>query len=110
MTWIHYAWLAIAALFYLGALWGFLERKSGSGRKHDPKLILRQGHFVLVCSIVCILIDLLLLPAIYNNFVPSFLPLGMLQFALLPAVLFLGALLIGGTEAPSLKRPKGPRR
>jgi hypothetical protein len=98
MTWVHIAWLSIPTTFFLGALWSFLESKSSSPKKRDPLDIAKQGLFVLACAISCITIDITLLPSIHEMVVGFGIPLGMLQFLLLPFVAIILAKLIGGSK------------
>jgi hypothetical protein len=101
MTWVHIVWLLIPTIFFLGALWSFLESKSSSTKKRDPKDIARQGVFVLGVALCCILIDKTLLPSLHEKVAGFGIPLGMLQFLLLPFVALCLAKIIGGTKPVS---------
>ena len=97
-------WLAIPGFFVLWALYAKLEQKSKSVKKQDPGHYLRQGGFLAICVALTFAIDRFVLPSVIESFLPEFIPVTMLRILLLPAVLLLGAVAVGGSKMPQIQR------
>lgn len=95
---LYILWFLIPAFFFLLALWAKLEQLGGSVKKQNPKDFFQQGFFVLVCVLICVVIDRYILADLVNNFAPEIMTLGFFQAILLPAVLLIGAKIIGPTQ------------
>ncbi|MCO6432580.1 MAG: hypothetical protein J5J00_17140 [Deltaproteobacteria bacterium] len=112
LTWYHIVWLLLPLFFILMALWSKLEMMSGRPRRDHPSDILNQAIFVLFAVIVCILLDKYVLTSVYESVVPDWIPLGLLRFLLLPAVLLAAAMAFGPsndiriTQAPRPTKSK----
>ncbi len=100
---LYYLWLACPLLYFLIALWGYLERLGKSVRKHDPLNFLKQGLFILFSVGISILIDQYWLKTI-TDILPPIAPYLFYQIILLPLVFFLLSLAIGGTKPQAIKR------
>jgi hypothetical protein len=94
---IYAVWFLIPTVFFLIALWGKLEKLSGSTKNYHPADYVRQGCYVLVCVLISLAIDRFLLQPYYPDWIEEF-PLPMAQVLLLPFVLALAAKITGGTK------------
>ena len=109
-TFLYFIWALVPVIFFLAALWSALEKISKSSRPQDPKLLLKQGLFTLLCVIIAVLIDHYLLRQELVDVLPEWLPLLIIEIFLLPFILWLMALCIGGskeidiTKAPNVSK------
>jgi hypothetical protein len=109
-TLLYFIWFLVPAVFFLMALWSGLEKISKSSRPQDPKLLFKQGLFTLLCVVLAILIDHYLLRQELADMIPEWLPLLIIELFLLPLILWIMALLIGGskeieiTKAPNVSK------
>ncbi|NLF25685.1 MAG: hypothetical protein GX589_08540 [Deltaproteobacteria bacterium] len=109
---IYYTvWLLLPAGFFMVALWAKLEQLGKSPRRQNPGDFFRQGCFLLGCVIAAIIIDYFLLSQFENAPITTWVPMGVIQFLLLPLVLLIASRLVGGSrqigiENPALKRNK----
>lgn len=106
----YVVWLMFPLCFFLIALWSKLEALGGKSRKENPGDIMRQGFFLLICALVCIGFDHYLLPGLYEYIESDWLPYGLLQFMLFPAVLYLAAVTIGPSVDIRITRAPSPTR
>lgn len=97
-TVIYSLWGLFTSIFFLMALWTFLEKVSGRDKRDQPWEYLKQGFFVLACVGVSFLIDNLFLEDLVSATFGDMIPLGFFQILLLPFVLLTGAKLIGGSK------------
>ncbi len=97
-TALYLLWILIPLFFFLLALWSALEKVGGGTGKPSGGDYFRQGLFVSACVGICILIDRTVLPDIAAAIAPDYVPLGVYQAVLLPAVLYLGAVVFGGSK------------
>ena len=115
-TALYVIWFLIPAFFFLMALWSLLERWSGRPKKENSEDFAKQGAFVLVCVVACVLLDQYAIEAFHREFLQGLVPLGFLQVILLPVVFFIGAKLIGPSQeiriskAPHPSEKKGTSR
>lgn len=108
-TILYSIWALLPLLYFILALWGKLEQMSKSVSKQNPEDFSRQAIFLLCCVGVGILADKFLLPSL-AGMLPSFIPFGFLQVILLPIILLIGSMLIGGKEPPKIQRPGMQRK
>ena len=115
MTIIYVLWALIPLFFFLLALWSFLEKTGGKKKSERPGDLLRQGIFVALCVVVCIVIGIYLLPSLIESFFGNVVPTIVFQIVLLPIVLALGAMIYGPTrdikieKPPEIKKPRGSK-
>lgn len=107
-TFLYILWFLIPTFFFLTALWTQLERLSGKEAKPTGGDAFRQGVFVLVCVGVCVAIDQYILGDLVTSFAPDFLPLGFFQAILLPIVLYVAAMMFGGSKEILISRAPKP--
>ncbi|MBX7145044.1 MAG: hypothetical protein K1X79_11380 [Oligoflexia bacterium] len=106
-TLLYIIWFLIPT-FFLGAwLWGTLEKFGGNEQRGATKDALKQAFFVLACVLMSVAIDQSLLPDLVSSYAPDFLPLGFFQVILLPAILYIGALIVGPSR--EIRISKAPR-
>lgn len=105
---IHTIWFLIPAFFFLLALFSKLEELSGRSRKANIPDLVRQGSFVLGCSLVAYIIDRFLLQGMLKDYRPEWLPLGFLQLILLPLVLYVAAAIFGPSRQILIKKAPRP--
>ena len=98
ITVIYAIWFIIPAFFFALALWARLEQLSKSPKKQSPGDFVKQGIFVLGCSIVAWLFDQYVMQPNPELFLPDLVPLWLLELLLLPVVLSLAAMLTGGLK------------
>jgi len=98
-TVLYIIWFLIPASFFILALFARLEQMGGSVRKQNPVDFLRQGFFVLIAVLVAVAIDRYILPGFVAAWAPDYLPLGLFQILLLPAVLLGASYLIGPSKS-----------
>lgn len=100
---VQIIWLCIPALYFIIALWGWLEKKGRSVKKQNPGDFLKQGTFVFVAVGLALLIDAYWLSDIVAS-LPDIMPLLFYRIILLPVLLLICAKLIGGSKPHSIKR------
>jgi hypothetical protein len=105
---IQFIWVSIPALYFLLALWGWLEKKGRSVKKQNPGDFLKQGTFIFVAVGLAILIDTFWLADIVSV-LPAIMPLLFYRIILLPILLFLCAKIFGGSKPHSIKRSRTGR-
>lgn len=109
-TFLYLIWFAIPAVFLVMALYNQLEVWSGKGRKGEAGTSLKQGLFVLSCSLTSYFIDQFYLEDLVTSFLDPFVPLILAQIILFPIILLLGARLVGGTEPLHIRSKRPPPR
>ena len=118
-TALYILWFLVPLFFFTMALWAWLERMGNREKKENPGDLMRQGVFVLICVLISIFIDQFMLDGVMSTFVGDWVPRGFLQVLLLPLVLLIGAITVGGSKeilivkAPGLsggRRQPGTRR
>ena len=102
---IRFIWLCIPGIYYIIALWGWLEKKGRSVKKQNPGDFLKQGTFILISVGLTFLIDIYVLADLVA-LLPNIMPLLFYRLVLLPVVLFLVASMTGGSKPASLKKNK----
>jgi hypothetical protein len=108
-TVVLYTIWGLLPLGFLGmALWSFLERMGGKAQVNDDASLFRQFLFVLGCVLLAVAIDQYALEWIVSDLLSKILPLGVFQVALLPLILFLGAIIIGPSEEIRIGRAPRP--
>ncbi len=106
-------WIGLPALLLLMSLWSRLEQETrvrrGKKRSQEPQDLMKQVRFTSACSIVTYLLDRFILNtgSVEAN-LPYFLPLPVLRLLLYPAVLFVGAMWLGGTPRPKITKAPRP--
>ncbi len=95
---IYAIWGLIPLILLLMALWSYLEKVSGKKRQERPGDLFRQALFTALCVLVSIGIDLYFLPMLVDSILTDYIPYGVYQIILFPAVLFIAAKLIGPTK------------
>ena len=109
-TLLYGIWFLFPAFFFVMAFWSYLEKISNKHKKENPGDFLSQGIFVLICVAICIIIDQFALESFWQSLLSDYVPLGFLQILLLPAVLYIGAMLIGPSKAILIDRAPRPTR
>lgn len=109
MDLIQFLWLCIPTLYFLIALWSWLEKKGRSVKKQNPGDFFKQGSFIVVAVAAAFVIDIYFLESIVD-LLPNLMPLLFYRIVLLPITLFLSSLLIGGSKTQSLKKKTHARR
>ncbi|MBN8549669.1 MAG: hypothetical protein J0M12_10170 [Deltaproteobacteria bacterium] len=109
-TFLYIVWFSIPLFFFGVALFATLERLGGKEKKGGTADAWRQGFFVLACVGVAVLIDRTVLPDIVDSIAPDYLPLGFFEVILLPLVLYLAALLFGGSKEILIGQAPKPTR
>ena len=110
ITALYIIWFTIPICFFLMAAWSQLEQVNESNRKHDAKDLYKQGLFVLGCAFAALALNEMLLEPVVGPTLPKLVPLGVLQVLLLPAVLTIGAHLIGGSKPVRIERSSRSKR
>lgn len=105
---LYTVWVLLPLGFLGMALWSFLERMGGKTQVHDDASLFRQFLFVLGSVLIAVAIDQYALKWVVSDILSDVLPLGVFQVALLPLVLFLGAVLIGPSEEIRIGRAPRP--
>ena len=105
-TFLYILWFLLPTAFFLLALFAKLEQMGGSVKKQNPIDFLRQGMFVLGAVIIAVIIDRYFLEDLVTNYAPDYMPLGLFQVLLLPAVLVVGSYMIGPSKAIMVGAPK----
>lgn len=100
---LYTIWFAFPALFFAMALWAKLEQLGRSTQRQNPGDFFRQGVFLTFCSIAAVLADKLLLTRLHNTVITEWLPLGVCQALLLPAIWLIAALIAGGSAPISIR-------
>lgn len=107
MDWLHYLFLLVPLLYFLLALWSLLESKSNKRKGKDKDILLKQGIFVFICTLVAIGVDILILPHLIPMLPCPPLMARILTFLI---VIYLIGIFVGGTElqSRSLKKNNSP--
>jgi len=90
-------WFLLPLIYLLIGLWTWLEKKGRAIKKQNPGDFFKQGFFITLVVIVCILIDQYLLEDL-AAFLPAWIPLLLYRLLLLPLMLYIAALTLGGTK------------
>ncbi|MCI5065514.1 hypothetical protein MRY87_07310 [bacterium] len=106
-------WIGVPVLFFLLALWSYLEQasvvKRGKKRNEEPRDLFRQALFLTGCSAVTAFIDFLIIQGGHVDFLfGEWVPKPMVRVFLLPAVLYLAAITIGQTRRPKIDKLPRP--
>ena len=101
---LYTVWFLLPVVFFVLALWAKLEQAGGDRRTAEAGDLVRQGIFVLTAAGVSLALDVLVLIPAVEPLLPEWLPLGVLEVALFPAVLFIQALILGPSKEISLTR------
>lgn len=109
-TALYAVWFLIPLSFLLIALWSKLEDLSGRERHENVGDYIRQGGFLFICAVVCVLLDSYLLEGFYLSLSPDWIPLGFYQVLLFPFVLVIMAKLIGPSKKPLVLRGQDTRK
>ncbi len=107
-TVLYIIWILIPASFLLLALWEKFEQWSTKRSQHGRQAaeFLRQSVFLAVVVALAFFINAYFIDSL-ATLMPSFIPKGVLQVALVPALLCLGAVLLGGSKP--IRISKAPR-
>lgn len=103
-TFLYIIWFLVPLFFFGVWIWGLLEKLSGKAEKGAHSDALKQAIFVLACVLMAVAIDQSLLPDLVNSYAPEFLPLGFFEAILLPAILYIGALIVGPSKAIRIQK------
>jgi len=110
-TALYIIWLLVPLIFFLLALWSKLEQgtKASKGKKvnKEPGDLFRQAIFVSGCSVITFLVDYLLTEKI-AEILPAMVPIAFFQLMLLPIILYLGAITVGGSKPIRIKKAPRP--
>lgn len=79
----------------------------GKQASKEPADLLRQAFFVSGCSLVTFLIDYLFSESV-SELLPSFIPIEFVQLMILPVVLYIAALTVGGSKPIRIKKAPRP--
>ena len=104
-------WTLIPLGFLLAALWAKLESMGSSASQKRAKEavdLFKNFLFLAACCGITFLIDINFSKQIVEPLMPSFVPLGMFRVLLLPIVLYIGALLLGGSKPIRIKKSPRP--
>ena len=107
-TFLYIVWFALPLFFFGVALWSKLEQLSGKSKRENPMDFVKQGGFVLLCAIICFLIDRYVISTLGINSLPSWLSLNLIRALLLPLVLYVAAVIIGPTKEIRIEKAAHP--
>lgn len=97
-------WILPPLLLFGMGIWAKLEKFSGSPKKQDPLDFLKQGMFVLFCVGIAILLDRYFIVPKVEGYLPTWIPIEFVQLMILPTILWLAAISIGGSKANLIKK------
>jgi hypothetical protein len=95
---VYIIWFGLPALFFSLSLWSKLEQLGKSHKKQNPGDFFRQGVFLLVCALICLVLDRYVLEWFVENIAPEATPLGFYQLIIFPLVMVIGAKFAGGSK------------
>ena len=98
MDWLHYLFLLFPLIYFLLALYSFLEGKGNKRKGKDKDLLFKQGLFVLMCTAIAIVVDIFVLPSLLPV-LP--LPPIMVRVMSFLIIMYVIGLFVGGTELKS---------
>lgn len=87
------------------SLWYALQSSKNSKRIENMKDFFNQGVFVLICVGVAYFIHNFLFLKYLSSFTNTYLPDFMVQFLLLPVILYISAMIIGPSEEIRIQKP-----
>ena len=106
---IYIVWALIPIGYFLSALWAKLEQMTNQRKKNFREAgdITKQAFVVTGMVGICYLIDIFLMDNTIAPLLPSFVPKEFAELILLPLVMYIGALAMGGTDPIRItKAPK----
>jgi hypothetical protein len=103
---LYVIWVLLALLFFALALWSKLEQVSSKTQKHgrQAKDFFRQGVFVSFCVVIAFVFDIYLVDSTFEPLLPEFIPIDFIRVILLPVILYIGAMAVGGSKAEHIKK------
>lgn len=110
-TAVYVFWALVVIGYFMLGLWAMLEKmgdKVSPKGRHEARDIFKQFVFVVVVIGICVLSDLFLVDSMIMPMMPDFVPRAFIQVILLPAVLYLGSLAIGGSKPLRVEKGKKP--
>ena len=107
-TFLYVIWFLIPIFFFGVALWSKLEQLSGRNKHENPMDFVKQGGFVLICSVLSVLVDQYAISTLNEESLPSWLPLTFIRIVLFPVVLYAAAVIIGPTKEIRIEKPGHP--
>ena len=107
-TILYTIWFSLPGFYFLSALWSWLERIGNKERRESPAQQLFQALFCLLCAFLTVAVDQYLLETIANALIPDWFPLIFYQVFAFPAVLYIGAKLVGPSKEILISRAPSP--
>ena len=107
-TFLYVIWFLVPVFFLGVALWSKLEQMSGKHKRENPMDFVKQGGFVLICSVLCLLIDQYVISTLNEESLPSWLPVNFIRIVLFPVVLYVAAIIIGPTKEIRIEKAGHP--
>ena len=107
---LYTIWFSLPGFYFLSSLWSGLERVTNKERRESPKQQFMAGLFCLACAFVAVGIDQYLLERIAESLIPEWLPLLFYQVFVFPAVLFIGAKILGPSKEILISKAPTPTR
>lgn len=103
-------WILVPVTYLLMAVWAKLEQIGKKSRKHPREAgeLFRQAVFTSACVAIAFFIDIFMLEQAIEPLLPSFLPIGIVKILLLPIILYLAALMVGGKKQVRIESAKRP--
>jgi len=98
-TALYVIWALVPIGFFTMALWSKLEQVSHKDKMptREAADLSKQGIFTLVCVLAAFIIDIYFVADI-EPLLPTFIPLGFVKIMLLPVILYLGGMALGGSN------------
>lgn len=105
-TILYVLWWLCPISFFGFALWSKLEQMSHKGAKPAERVApyLRQAVFLTAAAGISTIIDKYFLEELLTPILPDFFPFELAQIVLFPLVLWLLAMLVGGTKPVKIEK------
>lgn len=104
MNALYAIWCLLPLAFLLIGLWSLLEKIGGKTKRENPGDFFKQFIFVSGCVLASVAINEYFVIPQVPALLPSFVPLLLVQITLLPFVLYIGAICIGGSKAIRIEK------
>lgn len=108
ITAIYILWSIFASLYFLIAIYSWLEQLSGRRKTDNSKDLVRQGLFVTSCVVISILLDRHVLRHRLEPILPEEIPYPFVVFLIFPLVMAITATLIGPSEKILIRKAPRP--
>ncbi len=111
-TFLYILWIFIPLAYYLMALWSKLEqstqRKRGKNVQHEAADLFKTANHLAIVCFITFLVDRYATETLIKPNLPDLVPLPLVQILLLPAVMYVVALIKGKSEPIRIKKAPRP--